>query len=275
MADQVLLDNAEATISDDVRWFIGRNGPAIAPLRHTPGPRKNSTAARSSVIPACASAISRSTIPFWPGENPLGIPDAATAAEPDWKCGEVAGQFELRGAYSKAPSPKCPAVGRHASSCGASFCTSESPATRRADQLSPICASQILLEHFLQSHRSACLMSRTIGHSSAQPAITRSTCRAAVDELFPARVRCLPGFRTISAVTKNARTETNMAKRRHLEDFIARNKAGLDRHLGEIGKPSSSERLELAEIASDEPTARSARRASSRAKARHSAAETS
>jgi ABC-type polysaccharide/polyol phosphate transport system ATPase subunit len=52
--DQVLLDGAEATLSDNVKvGFIGRNGAG-----------KSTTAARSSAIRTCGSAICGNTIPF-------------------------------------------------------------------------------------------------------------------------------------------------------------------------------------------------------------------
>src|SRR5262249_4360498 len=47
-----------------------------------------------------------------------------------------------------------------------------------------------------------------------------------------------------------------MAKRRHLEDFIARNKARASTATRAKSKSKQLEKLELIEIASDEPTAR-------------------
>ncbi len=56
--------------------------------------------------------------------------------------------------------------------------------------------------------------------------------------------------------TKSGRTHRFMAKQRHLEDFIARNKARASTAKLAQSKAKQLERLELTEIASDEPTAR-------------------
>ena len=69
--DQILLDHAEATISDFVKvGFIGRNGAgkSIAKRAHSLlGEEELLTAAKSSAIRAFApSAICASTIPSFP-----------------------------------------------------------------------------------------------------------------------------------------------------------------------------------------------------------------
>ena len=70
--DQVLLDDAEATLSDNVKvGFIGRNGAGKSTLLRDPA-RRGRTRQRRSHPPsrACGSATCASTIRFCPARPP-------------------------------------------------------------------------------------------------------------------------------------------------------------------------------------------------------------
>src|SRR3954451_4439883 len=100
--DQVLLDHAEATLSDNVKvGFIGRNGAGKSTLlRILLGEEELDSGAviRSSSL---RLGYLRQHDPFLPGETPLQFLMRDSGA-PEWKCGEVAGQFELKGEYLNA-----------------------------------------------------------------------------------------------------------------------------------------------------------------------------
>src|SRR5687768_12195876 len=96
---QVLLDGAEATLTDNAKvGFIGRNGAGKSTLlRVLLGEEELD---RGEVIrhPKLQLGYLRQHDPFLPGETSLEFL-MRDSGQPDWKCGEVAGQFELKGDY--------------------------------------------------------------------------------------------------------------------------------------------------------------------------------
>src|SRR3989440_531124 len=85
--------------------------------------------------------------------------------------------------------------------------------------------TQILLEHFLQSHRSACLI---VSHDRA---FLGATCDHTLDlsrgklTTFPGKVDAFLQIQHEQRQHDERANETIQAKRRHLEEFIAKNKA--------------------------------------------------
>ena len=73
---------------------------------------------------------------------------------------------------------------------------------------------------------------------------------------FPGKVDAYLEFQREKREHEERSNESILAKRRHLEDFIARNKARASTATLAKSKSKQLERLELTEIASDEPTAR-------------------
>ena len=104
--DQVLLDEASATITDDGKvGFVGRNGAGKSTLlRVILGEEELD---RGEVIrhPRLRLGYLRQHDPFLPGETAVDylIRDSG---QPEWKCGEVAGQFELKGPQLNGPVAK-------------------------------------------------------------------------------------------------------------------------------------------------------------------------
>src|SRR5205085_486754 len=73
---------------------------------------------------------------------------------------------------------------------------------------------------------------------------------------FPGKVDAYLEFQREQRLHEERSNETVLAKRRHLEDFIARNKARASTAALAKSKAKQLERLELTAIAGDEPTAR-------------------
>src|SRR3954452_6707058 len=92
--DQVLLEDAEATINDNTKvGFIGKNGAGKSTLlRILLGEEELD---KGEVIRSSSLRLGylRQHDPFLPGETPLQFLMRDSGA-PEWKCGEVAGQFE-------------------------------------------------------------------------------------------------------------------------------------------------------------------------------------
>src|SRR3954471_23098869 len=97
--DQILLDGAEATITDESKvGFIGRNGAGKSTLLRILLGEEELDRGEVMRHPSLRLGYLRQHDPFLPGETALQFL-MRDSGEPDWKCGEVAGQFELKGAY--------------------------------------------------------------------------------------------------------------------------------------------------------------------------------
>src|SRR4029077_12888303 len=104
--DQILLDGADATISDNVKvGFIGRNGAGKSTLLRVLLGEEELDAGEGIRHPSLRLGYLRQHDPFLPGESALDYL-MRDSGEPDWKCGEVAGQVEVEGAYLLGPIAK-------------------------------------------------------------------------------------------------------------------------------------------------------------------------
>ena len=134
--DQVLLDDAEATISDNVKvGFIGRNGAGKSTLLRILLGEEELDSGEVIRHPSLRLGYLRQHDPFLPDETALEFL-MRDSGQPDWKCGEVAGQFELKGAYLERPDRQALrrlADAREAG--GPAAARAEPAAARRADEL--------------------------------------------------------------------------------------------------------------------------------------------
>src|SRR6476660_2605194 len=104
--EQVLLDGAEATLTDDVKvGFIGRNGAGKSTLLKVLLGEEELDQGEVIRHPSLRLGYLRQHDPFLPGETTLEFLKR-DSGEPDWKCGEGAGEFELKGAYLDGPIEK-------------------------------------------------------------------------------------------------------------------------------------------------------------------------
>ena len=254
--DQVLLDGAEATISDDVKvGFIGRNGAGKSTLLRIILGEEELDSGEVIRHPNLRLGYLRQHDPFLPDETALAYL-MRDSGEPDWKCGEVAGQFELKGAYLLGPIAQL--SGGWQTRVKLAALLLHEPNLLLLDEPTNFLdlRTQILLEHFLQSHRSACLI---VSHDRA---FLGATCDHTLDlsrgklTSFPGKVDAFLQFQREKREHEERANETIQAKRRHLEEFIAKNKARAATATLARSKSKQLERLELTEIAGDEPTAR-------------------
>src|SRR5947208_1076855 len=254
--DQVLFDHAEATLSDYVKvGFIGRNGAGKSTLLRVLLGEEELDSGEVLRHPGLRLGCLRQHDPFHPGETALEFL-MRDSGEPDWKCGEVAGQFELKGADLDGPIAKL--SGGWQTRVKLAALLLHEPNLLLLDEPTNFLdlRTQILLEHFLQSHRSACLI---VSHDRAFLAATCThTLALSRGKLtsFPGKVDAYLEFQKEKRQHEERSNETILAKRRHLEEFIAKNKARAATATLARSKSKQLERLELNEIASDEPTAR-------------------
>lgn len=253
--DQVLLEDAEATINDNVKvGFIGRNGAGKSTLlRVILGEEELD---KGDVIRSSSLRLGylRQHDPFLPDESALDFL-MRDSNQPDWKCGEVAGEFELKGSYLTGPIAKL--SGGWQTRVKLAALLLHEPNLLLLDEPTNFLdvRTQILLEHFLRNHRSACLI---VSHDRA---FLSATCTHTLDlsrgklTVFPGKVDAFLEFQKEKREHDMRSNEAIMSKRRHLEDFIARNKARAATATLAKSKSKQLERLELTEIATDEATA--------------------
>ncbi len=253
--DQVLLDGAEATLTDDAKvGFVGRNGAGKSTLLRVILDEEELD--RGEVIrhPKLQLGYLRQHDPFLPGETALEFL-MRDSGQPDWKCGEVAGQFEVKGAYLEGPLTKL--SGGWQTRVKLAALLLHEPNLLLLDEPTNFLdlRTQILLEHFLRNYQEACLI---VSHDRA---FLRATCSHTLDLsrgkliLFPGKIDAFLEFQQERREHDERANAAVLAKRRHLEEFIAKNKARASTATRARSKSKQLERLETVEIASDEPTA--------------------
>ena len=253
--EQVLLDGAEATLTEDVKvGFIGRNGAGKSTLlRVLLGEEELD---RGEVIkhPRLTVGYLRQHDPFQPGESALDFL-MRDSGQPDWKCGEVAGEFELKGAYLEGPV-KALSGGWQTRVKLAALLLHE-PNLLLLDEPTNFLdlRTQILLEHFLRNFRQAALI---VSHDRA---FLKATCSHTLD-LARGKLTMYPGqvdaYLDNVAEQKERDEKMNAAiisKQKQLQRFIDKNRANANTASQARSKARQLERLQTTEIADDEATA--------------------
>src|SRR5438045_4630793 len=217
--DQVLLDGADATLTDGAKvGFVGRNGAGKSTLLRVI--LEEEELDRGEVIrhPKLRLGYLRQHDPFLPGETAHDFL-MRDSGQPEWKCGEVAGQFELKGAYLEGPIAKL--SGGWQTRVKLAALLLHEPNLLLLDEPTNFLdlRTQILLEHFLQSHRSACLI---VSHDRA---FLGATCDHTLDltrgklTSFPGKVDAFLEFQREQRLHGVRSHETILATRPPLEDF--------------------------------------------------------
>lgn len=254
--EQVLLDGADATLTDDVKvGFVGRNGAGKSTLLRVILGEEELDRGDVSFHPRLRLGYLRQHDPFLPGETALQFL-MRDSGQPDWKCGEVAGQFELKGDYLDGPLAKL--SGGWQTRVKLAALLLHEPNLLLLDEPTNFLdlRTQILLEHFLRNYKEACLI---VSHDRA---FLSATCSHTLDltrgklTMYPGPIEAFLAYQQEQREHEERSNAAVLAKRRHLEDFIARNKARASTATRARSKSKQLERLEVVEIAGDEPTAR-------------------
>ena len=253
--DQVLLDGADATIPDNVKiGFIGRNGAGKSTLLRILLGEEELDGGEVFRHPNLRLGYLRQHDPFLPGETALEFL-MRDSEQPDWRCGEVAGRFEIKGAYLDGPVAKL--SGGWQTRLKLAALLLHEPNLLMLDEPTNFLdlRTQILLEHFLRDFRAGCLI---VSHDRAFLAATCThTLGLSRGKLtsYPGKVDAYLQFEKERREHDERVNEGVLAKRRHLEDFIARNKARASTAALAQSKAKALEKLELVEVTADEPTA--------------------
>lgn len=253
--DQVLLDDASATITDDGRiGFIGRNGAGKSTLLRIILGEEELDSGKIVRHPRLRLGYLRQHDPFEPGESALEFL-MRDSSQPEWKCGEMAGDFEIKG--SRLTGPVKELSGGWQTRVKLAALLLHEPNLLLLDEPTNFLdlRTQILLEHFLRGYREACLV---VSHDRT---FLKATCDQTLD-LAHGKLTVHPGpvddylvhqqERRLTAERTNAAVLT---RKRELEDFIARNKARASTASRAKSKAKELEKLELEELPVDAPTA--------------------
>ena len=253
---QVLLDGAEVTLTDAHKvGFIGRNGAGKSTLcRILLGDEELE---RGEVIrhPKLRIGYLRQHDPFLPGETVLEFL-MRDSGQPDWRCGEVAGRFELKGAYLAGPVQKL--SGGWQTRVKLAALLLHDPNLLLLDEPTNFLdlRTQILLEHFLREFRQAALI---VSHDRA---FLAATCTQTL-ELSRGKLTLYPGPVEAFLEYQRERREHDervnaaiLAKRRQLETFIDKNRARASTASRAKSKGKQLERLQAIDVAGVEATVR-------------------
>jgi ATP-binding cassette, subfamily F, member 3 len=252
--DQVLLDGATATISDNTKvGFVGRNGAGKSTLLRVLLGEEELDSGEVARHPSLRLGYLRQHDPFQPGETGLDFL-MRDSGQPDWRCGEVAGQFEIKGAYLNGPVKEL--SGGWQTRLKLAALLLHEPNLLMLDEPTNFLdlRTQILLEHFLRDYRGACLIvSHDRSFLNATCTHTLGLSRGTLTQ-FPGKVDGYLEFIRENRERDERANAAVMAKRKHLEDFIARNKARAATAGLAQSKAKALEKLETVEIIGDEPT---------------------
>ncbi len=253
--DQVLLDGASATITDDGKiGFIGRNGAGKSTLLRIILGEEELDSGEIVRHPRLKLGYLRQHDPFLPGETALDFL-MRDSGQPDWKCGEVAGQFELKTQHLAGPVQEL--SGGWQTRVKLAALLLHEPTLLLLDEPTNFLdlRTQILLEHFLRGYREAALI---VSHDRA---FLGATCDQTLDlsqgelTVFPGKVEAFLEYQREQALHVERTNAAVLAKRRQLEDFIARNKARASTASRAKSKSKQLEKLELEEVETAAPTA--------------------
>jgi ATP-binding cassette, subfamily F, member 3 len=253
--EQVLLDEADAQITDDVKLgFIGRNGAGKSTLlRVILGEEELD---HGEVIKSSQLRLGylRQHDPFLPGETAHEFL-MRDSGQPDWKCGEVAGEFELKGDYLYGPIARL--SGGWQTRVKLAALLLHEPTLLLLDEPTNFLdlRTQILLEHFLRHYTGACLV---VSHDRA---FLGATCNQTMElsrgklTMYPGKIDAFLAYQQEQREVIERSNAAVLAKRKHLETFIAKNKARASTATQARSKSKQLERLEVIDVAADEASA--------------------
>lgn len=253
--DQMLLDGASATIHEGTKvGFIGRNGAGKSTLlRILLGEEELDS---GEVVRGSNLRIGylRQHDPFAPEESALDFL-MRDSGQPDWKCGEVAGQFELKGDYLNGPVQGL--SGGWQTRVKLAALLLHDPNLLMLDEPTNFLdlRTQILLEHFLLSFPASCLI---VSHDRA---FLTATCDDTLDlsrgklTMYPGKIGPYLEKLEEDKIRDQRTNAAVVAKQKQLQRFIEKNKARATSASQARSKQKQLDRLQTIDIESDLPTA--------------------
>ncbi len=253
--EQMLLDDAEATITDNVKvGFVGRNGAGKSTLLRVLLGEEELEKGEVIRHPNLKIGYLRQHDPFLPGESALDFL-MRDSGQPDWKCGEVGGEFELKGKYLNGPVSEL--SGGWQTRVKLASLLLHDPNLLLLDEPTNFLdiRTQILLEHFLRHFSKAALI---VSHDRA---FLQATCEHTLDltrgklTMFSGKIEAFLVFQAERREHEERVNASVLTKQKHLQKFIDKNRARASTAAQAKSKGRQLERLQTVEIAADLPTA--------------------
>jgi len=252
--DQQLLDSTSVTIHEGMKvGLIGRNGAGKSTLLRALLRDEELDSGEVIHGPNLRIGYLRQHDPFEPGESALDFL-MRDSGQPDWKCGEVAGQFELKGEYLGGPVKEL--SGGWQTRVKLAALLLHDPNLLMLDEPTNFLdlRTQILLEHFLKGFPAACLI---VSHDRA---FLTATCDSTLDlsrgklTLYPGKIGPFLGQVEEQRVRDERTNAAVMTKQKQLQRFIDRNRARATTASQARSKQKQLDRLQTVDIEADLPT---------------------
>lgn len=252
---QMLLDDASVSIIDNIKvGFVGRNGAGKSTLLRVllgeeeleKGEITRSTQLRMGYLQQHDT--------FLPQESALDYL-MRDSGQPDWRCGEVAGEFELKGSYLNGPISAL--SGGWQTRVKLTSLLLKDPNLLVLDEPTNFLdiRTQILLEHFLRNFDKAALI---VSHDRS---FLQATCDHTLDlsrgklTMFPGKIDAYLKFAAEQREHAERSNAAIIAKQKHLQNFIDKNRARASTATLARSKGKQLERLQTIDIEADLPTA--------------------
>ncbi|TWT63005.1 ABC-F family ATP-binding cassette domain-containing protein [Rubinisphaera italica] len=253
---QALLDHAEVAFkSNEKVGIIGRNGAGKSTLCRIL--LENEELDRGEIIrhPSLRIGYLQQHDPFEPGESALDFLMRDTG-EPDWKCGEVAAEFEIKGDYLEGPVKEL--SGGWQTRVKLAALLLQDPNLLVLDEPTNFLdlRTQILLEHFLRHFKGgALIVSHDRGFLKATCTHTLEVARGQLT-MFTGHVEKFLEAKQVQREHDERVNEATQAKMKQLERFINKNRANANTAAQARNKAKQLDRLELIELEQSESNVR-------------------
>lgn len=252
--DQVLLDGAEVSLVDDVKvGFVGRNGAGKSTLLRVLLGDEELELGEVIHHPSLRIGYLRQHDPFREGESALDFL-MRDSDQPDWRCGQVAGQFEIKGDFLEGPVRAL--SGGWQTRVKLAALLLHDPNLLMLDEPTNFLdlRTQILLEHFLREFNKAALI---VSHDRT---FLKATCSQTLElsrgklTMFPGEIDAFLEYRDERREHDRRVNATVAAKQKQLQQFIDKNRANASTASQARSKAKQLERLQTVEVEIDEPT---------------------
>jgi ATP-binding cassette subfamily F protein 3 len=254
--EQQLLDGASCALTDDQKvGLIGRNGAGKSTLCRVLLGDEELDAGEVVRGRQLRLGYLRQHDPFEPGETVQAFL-MRDSGQPDWRCGEVAWQFQFPDAVLDRPVRDLSGGWQTRAKLAALLL--HDPNMLILDEPTNFLdlRTQMLLEHFLLNFRGGCLI---VSHDRE---FLKRTCTHTLD-LARGQLTMYPGDVDAYLANVEERREhdrrvntTTLAKRRQLETFIDKNRAKASKASQAQSKIKQLERLKLIDVEGPEASVR-------------------
>ncbi len=250
--DQHLLEGAEFAITDQHNvGLIGRNGAGKSTLCRILLGLEELDAGQVVRHPRLRLGYLRQHDPFEPGETVRDFL-MRDSSQPDWRCGEVAWEFELKDAQLGRPVHEL--SGGWQTRVKLASLLLHDPNLLILDEPTNFLdlRTQMLFEHFLRSFKGACLV---VSHDRA---FLKATCRQTVSisrgqlTMYAGDVDAFLAFQDERREHDRRVNSATLTKRKQLDTFINKNRANANTASQARNKAKQLERLELLDVEGDE-----------------------